>query len=231
MIINPEKHFIYKCSACECMMYDEFEIFEVRGNESLEIPCDCGKSAFTIGRKDRQYVVKFSCFVCREDHEFTLTFREFWGGTPSYFECPHEGVPIGCIGDGDAIEKWIGVYKKAADAYVREIMDSFGEFEGKEDVFEAMDIIDALEQNDKIQCSCGSHEFEEEMDPDEGIAICCRDCGSRKVFPIFTPEGMVELRGMEEITIESDSPKIYGKVVDLSELKRVAKKKNDEGKK
>lgn len=182
MIREFKKTIGYICPSCALINIKTINLFDLSGKGKTEFCCDaengCHAPCFSITPKNDKYAISVDCISCGGCHIFNIKKITFWQSSFFMFACPEAGDGVLFLGDEDKV-------RTAIEEQEAEILPP-----GKLPplpaqvllLFEAIEHLSNLSNESKVSCCCGSHDINIEL-RNEGIVLCCRDCGITKIIP------------------------------------------------
>ncbi len=177
MIINFDRTAAYRCPGCGEIAFGDFSMFELSGNKSVSVQCNCGQSSLLIAPENKNnYIITLQCMVCDDIHKFSLPFQSLAKKDCTEYTCPNVMVGLVFIGRSEAVHNAV----MHSEHYIEEVIAACGlEHTGKNGVtmLKALDKIQELSDREKLFCECGSNMIDVEVQEDNLILECCM-CGA-----------------------------------------------------
>ena len=215
----------YRCPSCGVAMIGEMSLFALSGGET-NLRCSCGDSVMTVSYiKSRDTVnLNVPCVACPTSHPYQISGSTFRNSDIFVLQCSASGLDTCFIGNKAKVIKAVDDNTKELQKLM-EILDerdleegdlSHGHHDGC-DCDECQDeesyadavvtsqmvfIIKELFDTHKIICDCengADHMIEVGYDT---IEITCDKCHKKKVLRSRTDNDIIELAGVDFLTLE-----------------------------
>ncbi len=163
MMVRPKETTIaYRCPECGCAIKSVVGVFSLNA-ERFSLKCPCGKSEMTVKyTNDGKVRLTVPCFICRNEHTYTVNPNVIFSDEMFYLHCMYSGVNLCFIGKEEQVSREIDEalqeLTRMIDAEPEEL---FGQIDsapkGIPDVSEISGIVTVIKElcaDGKIYCQC-----------------------------------------------------------------------------
>ncbi|MBZ4688097.1 MAG: hypothetical protein PWQ96_1186 [Clostridia bacterium] len=203
MIVPTSTVVALHCPACGKMELNSLSLFEFSGSSSAVKKCSCGEDLINIYSKDRKvFWLQFYCVMCDSHHVSRLKRQELWSPcTGKGFEiyCDETTLEVGYIGTKGWVQEKI-MHQPQSISDVAKEMGFTEYFTNPEVMYEILEQLYHMAENGNLFCSCGNHNLEIEIFP-ENLEIMCEDCGSRGKIMAETEDDLKEMLSFSRIKL------------------------------
>lgn len=133
-----------------------------------------------------------------------LEMKEFWRGQFEKLYCRTENMELGYWGAREFIVAMVDECKREFYRSV-EAFDAEGYVEDPQVMFEILNRIHDLAEQEGVYCACGSCAIEVQLLPD-GVSLGCMRCGSVLVIPASSEGDVHLLEHMDAIELPKPHP-------------------------
>lgn len=79
MVLEKSTALAMRCSTCGRLKIDQLNIFELSGDTSSDLYCECGSKKISVTKKGSDYIkVDYYCIICDHEHSVVLPAQNFW---------------------------------------------------------------------------------------------------------------------------------------------------------
>ena len=186
--IYSEREIALRCSLCGKLEHHTLSVFAFSGAHSQRIYCSCGFRNAVINMKDRHSVyIQVPCILCETEHVFSYPTRQFWSTGLEGLTCPESGAELGFFGVPEqlkeAVEQWAQRHAGGFEDY----------FRNPSVMFDMLNHLHNVAENQRLYCHCGSQEIEVDLYPDY-LELRCSRCGDVSRIPAA---GFADRDGLE----------------------------------
>ena len=181
MIVKYERAAAYICPFCSNLTKKKISAFDFSGRDKIPLLCStlgCREECAKISFKNDKYKITVECPICGDAHAFTTQSARFWNKKLLTYKCPVSGIDIIFLGEEDAVEK--NVTERSAD-YSEILPDYDDNSPESETLYEILDCVHELRDNDRISCICGSRNVSIQL-MNNCLVLVCEKCGRVRVI-------------------------------------------------
>lgn len=163
MIVRPKETTIaYRCPECGCAIKSVVGVFALNA-ERFTLKCPCGKSEMSVKyTNDGKVRLTVPCFICRNDHTYTVNPNVIFSDEAFYLNCMYSGINICFCGkENEVSEQLDATLDELAKMIGAEPCELFGEIQepvgGVPDLAEISGIITVIKElcaDGRIYCHC-----------------------------------------------------------------------------
>lgn len=175
---------------------------------------ECGKGRspqdghvpFTVERGYKSIKVMFYCTGCGKYQEFQYRLKQLTKDGGSYAVCPECHFDLGFIGNQKDVEAVASRHRHEVDDFIKEMgFETF--FKDPFVIYDVINHLHDLAENNKIMCECGSFDICAHLDFDK-VELRCKKCGNTAVISAGSREDLKALKQRSFLEIGSNSDKL-----------------------
>lgn len=226
MLVASERTVALRCPLCGRFGVHRFTLFDFSRRREYRVNCECGFCKMVISAPNgKEYALEIPCIVCETGHVLRLHRSEFWNSALHSLCCPEDRIPLGYLGQSDAVTATIsGLTQNSSSIVNDEGFDDY--FRSPEIMYQVLTRLNELSDDGRICCSCGRKEIEVDVSPGS-LELHCPSCNSTQTIRAETVADLEMLQLTEAIRLSkrgtSDSTSSGLRVV--SRRKRLDKSK------
>lgn len=183
MITKLERSILYFCPDCSVVSTKKVSAFGISGQKPHTEYCSntiCNKSLVEFAFKKNKYHISIDCPVCGDTHSFNITQKTMWGKDFFILNCPASGFGILFIGKDE--KRLMAEYYAQNELIAGIVAEGDEEYEKFDIIFEIIEALNELAQDNSINCTCGSDKISINLNEDS-IELVCGKCGIRSKIP------------------------------------------------
>lgn len=199
----------YRCPKCGSMIYAADGVFTLSLDHfKLNCPCKGSSLTFEYLPGDKASVT-VPCFICGDNHKFTLSSGALLKKDTMSLICSNTGVEICYFGDRNIIEKHVAESEEEINNLTDNNSGKF--FDRDKDGLDINpEIIDTviftlsdLKEENKIFCKCdgGCKDYEIQYG-DDSIFVVCRECGAEAEISCDSMAAAEKFLNSDELVME-----------------------------
>jgi len=171
------------CSTCGYVDVYRVSVFLVNAHQSIAITCNCGKNLLNLSAREHKRVcVQVQCPFCEQPHSFLLNRSQVWGRKVIPLYCRATGQEIGRLGPEPEVTAGLNLDLKRTNLTTGMLpLSIFSEHSLA--LYDVMDRIIQMAEEEKIHCPCSQLDLEVEIFPDK-IRLYCESCGAWSIVQI-----------------------------------------------
>ncbi|ACL70552.1 hypothetical protein [Halothermothrix orenii] len=201
MVIEHSSAFAMRCPTCGRLEVNQLNIFQLSGNKTHRIKCQCGRQKVSFKRKGRKFIsIKFYCIICDREHVTVIPRDEFF--TKNHLNvlvCPNTELNLGYYGSYLLLREELNRQQEELNSIANEM--GFDDFNDPEIMLEVLDHLHDIAAEGSLFCECGSHDINIDLFSDK-IQLLCNNCNSSLVVPASTREDVDLLKNKDEVIIK-----------------------------
>ena len=181
MIVKYERTAAYVCPFCSNLTKRQIGAFDLSLRDRTPLRCStpgCREECAKISYKKDKYKITVECPVCGDAHAFAAQRVKFWNKRLLTYKCPISGIDIIFFGEEDAVGKAIAEH---TPEFADIIPDYDDNSEESEMLYEILDCVHELRDNDLISCVCRSHNISIQI-INNCVVLVCERCGRVRVI-------------------------------------------------
>ena len=199
------------CPKCGKLQVNNVSRFTFK-NPQQYLSCSCGQKLMSIVSSNKsQYLLKFNCMFCQEEHLTLINKNLLWHSFISKIYCSYTNTELGMMGSEEEIENRLNTQKQTARELLEEVsdhdstVDIFNDIKNPSVMLDILNKINDLALQDCVYCHCGSDEIEINILSDS-IEVICSDCNSKKIIPASSSSDQIKIEKL--LHLEINTPKI-----------------------
>ncbi len=199
MIISLKKYIGTICPKCGKINVTKITPFLLNDELCRRCPGCNTQYLRVFKRRDKEYALELSCYICHDTHKYYLSFGRMWKSTLTKFNCNYAREDAIYIGDKEEV---LNSCNALAMRLQKLIEGSCREPSSRLHPLIQQAIFDI---NDKINrgniiCLCGDCRLVVEAER-TGIVIYCNNCFSMECIPIRTKDDITKLKNRSVILL------------------------------
>lgn len=208
MLINTETTIATRCPVCGKLDFHDLSLFALASAGKQELVCTCGSPKLTVLVKKDNYWLQANCIYCEQKHYIPFKRKDFWAKKAFAFYCFETNLDLGFLGPKDEVIKLTEAMKDGLDAQ----LEQEDYFENPKIMFEVLNTLHDIAEEDELYCACGNNDIEIEILP-KGIELKCSRCNTTYFLAAETEEDLRAARKLDNIMV----PKKEFKAMDRAE--------------
>lgn len=205
MIITTETTVALRCPICGKLDYHSLSLFAFANNGRQEIKCSCGAVKLSIVSKRDKFWLQVNCIYCEQVHYIPFKRRDFYSKKPIAFYCFETDLDLGFLGPHGELEKLTESLDDALESH----LEQEDYFENPKIMFEILNILHDIAEEEDLYCHCGNHNIEIDILP-KGIELSCGRCNSTLFVPAEKEGDLLAAKQLNNIVIPKKDFKTLG---------------------
>jgi hypothetical protein len=205
MVEDTKRTIAFICPVCRQPVLLERSVFQLAAASGSRLPCPCGKSEVDLSLSGNQVRLTVPCLFCEEEHTVSCSTAAFLGEKTLAFSCANSGLDCCYVGEEDSV---FGAMKR-----LEETVDGLESEAGARGTFlndlvmeEILGELKDIAQRDGIVCTCGSHQWNLQVNY-SSVEVSCARCGGAVKIPAATLSDIEDLCCKPILTIHGKKPR------------------------
>ncbi|MDW7673115.1 MAG: hypothetical protein SCK28_01125 [Bacillota bacterium] len=201
MLISTSNVIAIRCPECGSLDFHLLSLFSFgKKKKQVKIDCSCGTNLVTIGTKDwEKFWMQTKCIMCETKHLSYLSRRRIWSDKVEIISCDDMGVEIGFIGPKGKVKDYIHQQDKSLREMAEEM--GFGDyFDSPEVMYEVLDYLYEIAEDDSLYCECGNYQVDIEVFP-ERLELICGQCDCSATIYAESEQDILLIKESAEIKL------------------------------
>lgn len=201
MVIERTTVFAMRCPACGRLDVQHLNIFQLAGNRTQDIYCECGSHKASISRKGANYIsIHYYCIICDHEHSIILPKSIFWSKNRlNSLVCLDTELNLGYYGSYRLIRAELKRQQEELNSMANEL--GFDDFADPEIMLETLDYLHDIAATGGLFCECGSQDINIELFSDK-LELSCNNCNSAMQIPASSEFDLDRLKSQGEVVIK-----------------------------
>ena len=174
------------CIGCGEIEYISLSLFSFSGSNSVTLNCSCGYELAKITTKKRKdFWIQYTCAMCEDRHLLKVAKNRLWFNETDFdLLCEETDIEVGYIGSIENIKEKI----EKQDQFLVEWANKPDFVNRAPMMYEVLEYVYDMAENDRLFCACGSYEIEIEIVQfSDNIMLTCERC--KAAGKIMTDKG------------------------------------------